>query len=370
MLLAFFLFCVQSSPAQSLLQPGFNKGEYQELLQIFSQQYNYPDTPAKNKANPRRSGIVPKPQRYSLVYRSPEVGLRNRWDLWRRQDAKVAVISIHGTIRVTESWLENFYSAMVPAQGKLQLNDSTTFSYTLAADKKATIHVGWLLGLGHLAPSIMQQIKASHANGIKHFIIFGHSQGAAITYLLRNYLHYESQRGTIPADITFKTVCSAAPKPGNTYFVYDFDYVTRNGWGITVINPLDWVPETPFSVQRLSDFVGVNPFQDVSSTLKDQPFYVRWFVQGKFRKMRKRTENAQEVFEKNLGELMYKQVRKYLPQLKEPAYAPTNNYQRAGLPIILMPDEKYRKQFPDTTNNVFQHHMQDRYYILSQSYTP
>ena len=63
------------------------------------------------------------------------------------------------------------------------------------------------------------------------------------------------------------------------------------------------------------------------------------------------------------------QVCKILPQLVEPGYATGNNYMRAGIPIILMPDEDYRSKYPESNTNYFVHHMYVAYaYLLKKWY--
>jgi hypothetical protein len=199
-------------------------------------------------------------------------------------------------------------------------------------------------------------------------IVAGHSQGGALALLTRSYLFYLAQKGEIPSDIIFKTYGSAAPKTGNLYYAYDFDFITRNGWGFTVLNAADWVPETLFSVQTITDFNPLNPFVHVKDVLKSQPFFVRWYINWKYNKMKNKTRKAQHQFEKNLGHLVYKYVKKVLPQLQEPAYVHDNNYQRAGIPIILQPDAAYYIQFPNDTKNVFQHHLFAPYHLLAKQY--
>ncbi|WP_234734422.1 lipase family protein [Tellurirhabdus bombi] len=341
----FVLLLSSASRAQQGLQPGFLVQEYLDLLGVAAQQYD--SLAPKDK--------VPLSPRYKFLYRSPEVGLMNRWALWLRDD-QVAVIDIRGTTKDTPSWLENFYAAMVPATGSLTLNDSTTFTYQLAADPKAMVHIGWLLGLGHLSPTILTQIRAQHAKGIRNFILMGHSQGAALTLLLRSYLHYLVQKGDLPKDLNFKTYCSACPKPGNLFFAYDYEYITRNGTAFTILNAADWVPETPFSLQTLKDFNAVNPFQDIKPKLRKQSFLVRVYAGTIFRKLDGRTRRSQRTFEKYLGRQVSKLVKKSLPQFQTPDYAPSNNYMRAGVPIVLQPDEAYRREFPDNPEKVFMHH--------------
>lgn len=347
------------------LKPGFDKNEYLNLLMIFNRKYpNYgSDTSGDGQA-------ISSSVKYIKIYQSEEVGLKNRWSLWYEKNQELAIINIRGTVASNISWMENFYAAMVPATGSLQLNDSTSFKYQLARNPQAMVHVGWLLGLAYLAPGILKKIHETYSKGIKEFIIFGHSQGASIAYLLRSYLEYQTKAGFLPKDILYKTYCSAAPKPGNGYYAYDFDYITRSGWGFTVINPADWVPKTPFSVQTLKDFPHIQPFKDVSSMFKNQPALVRWVLQSKFTSLNKKTSQAQKKLQKILGKQVYKQLKKTLPQFREPDYAEGNNYQRAGQTIILMPDEEYYRKFPDTSSNVFIHHQQSAYFYLAEKYAP
>jgi hypothetical protein len=44
------------------------------------------------------------------------MGLDNRWDLNKGTQNNIALINIRGTPTDPESWLENFYAAMVPAK--------------------------------------------------------------------------------------------------------------------------------------------------------------------------------------------------------------------------------------------------------------
>ncbi|WP_276483125.1 lipase family protein [Paraflavitalea pollutisoli] len=340
--------------AQSYLKPGFDKREYLDMLRIAG---HITDSALAKE-------MSAAPLEYKSVYKSPEVGLMNQWQLWIRQDKKVGVISLRGTVAATASWLENFYAATVPATGSLQINDSTTFTYKLAESPAATVHVGWLVGLAHMAPDIASHIKTWYQQGIKEFIVVGHSQGGALTILTRSWLHYQTQSGALPKDIVYKTYSSAAPKPGNMPYVYDYDFITRVGWSFTVVNALDWVPETPFSLQSLDDFNEVNPFVNVSASLKQLPWIARTYLNHSFNSMRRTARRSQKKFQKYLGKMVYKQVRKTLPQLKQPAYAPGSNFMRAGTPIILMPDEAYHKAHVFDGKNVFLHHMPLSYYQL------
>ena len=354
----FFCFLYISGHAQQGLQPGFNAKEYLETISMFSRMG---DTVASWDK-------TPAPVHFDKIYSSPVVGLKNKWCLWLQKDKQVAVISIRGTVNELPSWLENFYAAMIPAKGSLQLNDSTIFHYQFADNPEAMVHVGWTIGIAFLAPTIIEKIKEQYANGVKEFVIAGHSQGGALAFLLRSYLFYLTQKGELPKDIVYKTYCSAAPKPGNLYYAYDYDFITRNGWAFTVVNAKDWVPETPFSVQRITDFNSVNPFVNVKDVLAKQKMVVRWYLNGVFNKLDRRTTKSQRSLNKYLGSTIYGQVKKVLPQLKEPEYTAGANYMRAGVPIVLIPDEAYMKEHPDDPKKIWEHHMPYAYYALTEKY--
>jgi Lipase (class 3) len=350
------LFFLLSSTIHAQLKPGFDAKEYLELLRVSKQQA---DDTLKND-------LVPKPKQYHMIYRSPEGPLKNRWDLWIN-DEGIAVISIRGTINSNISWLENFYAAMVPATGQLHINDSTSFNYHLAGNSKATVHIGWLLGMAYLSKTIVPQIKQLYqSGGTKNFIIMGHSQGAAIAFLLRSFLADQQTNKLLPSDIIFKTYCSAPPKPGNIWYAYDYNYLTRGGWGLTIINAADWVPQTPFSIQTLNDLNTPNPFTDVNKSIRKQPFFVRLYIKHVYNRLKNTPEKAQKTNEKYLGKLAYKFIKKQMPQFTEPVYAQDNNYASTGTPIILMPDDDYRARFPSDPKKIFIHHLFWPYYYLTE----
>jgi hypothetical protein len=358
-LIIILIASVYKTEAQQYIHPNFEGDEYLEMLRVTLQAHS---------DSVSTSSKIPAPLLYKRIYRSQVSQLYNRWDLWLRDDQHVAVICIRGTVNQTASWLENFYMAMVPATGRIQLSDTSSFNYKLADNPSAAVHVGWLLGLSGIAVSVKEKINELYATGVKEFIIMGHSQGGALSFLLTSYLHYEMANGNLPKDIFFKTYSSAAPKPGNLYYAYDYDFITRNGWGMTVVNTLDWVPETPISVQTVKDFNATNPFVNLKSALKKRKTLVRWYINGVYNSLNKSTRKAQRKLEKNLGNKLFKQVKKFMPGIKEPAYAASSNYMRAGVPIVLMADEAYKQQYPESSKNIFSHHALYPYYMLTQKW--
>jgi len=337
------------------LKPGYEKAEYIELLKIYGQHY---DTINKDE-------IFPKPEFSKVLYRSEEMGLHNKWDLWLYKE-KIPVISIRGTIPNQVSWLENYFAAMVKAKGSFQLNENERFEYDLAENNRAEVHIGWLIGTAFLVKDILPRIDSLVAKGHKDFLIVGHSQGGAIAFLLNAYLHGLQRNHKLPEDVVFKTYCSAAPKPGNLYFAYDLEYQNREGWLFNTVNAADWVPETPFSLQTVHDFNDVNPFNDFEKDLKEKPFVKRMVLKHVFNKLTKPSFKAQKEYKKYMGQVLSKYIEKGLPGLVPPEFTNSSYYTRAGTTIVLNPDEAYYKKFKDSGEDNFIHHHVTSYLYLTR----
>jgi len=288
--------------------------------------------------------------------------------LWLGND-NVAVISIRATTATMISWLEDFYAGMIPANGELKVDSNKTFKYKLSDIPNSYVHAGWALGLSGLAPTIVSKINEYYQKGVKDFIIVGHSQGGAIAFLLRSYLYYCND---IPKHITFKTYCSATPKPGNQFYSYDYDFITRGGWGYRVINTEDWVPETPFSIETVNDLPEVNGFSNIDKAFSQikKPL-VRMVMKSIYRKLFNSTENARKTYTKILGKRAYKIVKRSLVNFQEPMYVKSMDYTTAGAPIILKATPEYFEQYIGKlkTKHDFIHHMPGAYlYLLNQHY--
>jgi len=348
----FILISGSLKSQNNVLKPGFDKAEYTEMLKIA---VCSADTP----------WVSPKliPSDFSLIYRSPVTGLDNRWDLWSGNE-NTAVISIRGTTGSSESWLENFFAAMVPATGSMKLTADQSFNYSLSDNPRAAVHAGWLMATGFMSKGILEKIDSCYRKGIWDFIITGHSQGGGISYLLTAYLLNLQKSGTLPADIRFKTYCSAAPKPGNLYFAYDYERMTAGGWGLNVVNSADWVPETPLSIQTIQDFNAVNPFVNAKKTIKKQNFPKRIAMSYAYHKLDRPTRKAVKNYRKYLGELAGKFVKQSLPNYQSPEYLMANNYVRTGTTIVLYADEMYYQNYPDNPEKIFMHHYAGPYLYL------
>lgn len=341
------------SPAQQL-KPGFDKAEYLDLMRISAQ---FGDSSYRE--------ALPVPEGYTLAYDSPVMGLENKWSLYTRVDS-VAVISLRGTSEKSESWLANFYAAMVPAKGEMKLSENESFTYQLASNPKAAVHVGWLVGTAFLPKDTLPKIESCYQAGIKDFLIMGHSQGGAIAFLLTAHLYNLQQQGVIPSDIRFKTYCSAGPKPGNLYFAYDYEAMTQNGWAYNVVNSADWVPEVPVSIQTVEDFNEVNPFVNVKEIIRQQKFLTRIVMNHAYNKLYKPTRKAQKNYQRILGDITSKRVQQLVPGFEPPAYYKSNDYVRTGATIVLQADEAYYALYPNDRNKIFIHHLHPPYIYLTE----
>lgn len=341
--------------SQNKLKSGFDAQEFLDVLYL---EWAHQDS--SHRYSPK---ILPA--NYKRVYRSPEVGLKNKFDFWLRNDS-VGVICIRYTVGGT-SWLENFYSGMIKAEGSLQLKDSITFKYKFSSDENALVHHGWAIGIAHLAPLVTNTINEYYKKGVKEFIIVGHSQGAALSFLMRSYLQYAPE-SVIPKDIIYKVYGCAAPKPGNLFYSYDFDFITRNGWAYRIINTNDWVPETPFSIQAINDLHPVNPFSKRKKMLKRRvknPL-IRAYVNHAVNDMEGAAQKTNRKYKKYLTKRMSKFIKKSLNEYKSPIIEKSNFYMPAGLPIILKPDSLYFEKFKYDGENVFLNHMFEPYIYLTE----
>jgi hypothetical protein len=350
------LSCCISSQAQKL-KPGFDKPEYIELLKIMQKQH-------VDIALWPNDTVIPTPES-KFVYRSPVIGIANVWDLWIRKD-NVLVLSVRGTVADPVSWLSNLYAAMVPAKGTLKLAKDFQFNYNLADDPKANVHVGWLISAAYIARDMVPRIDSCYKAGMKEFIIMGHSQGGGICFLLTSHLENLKAEGKLPKDIRFKTYCSAGPKPGNLYYAYAFENLTRDGWACNVINTADWVPEVPFSIQTKNDFNTTNFFVLADPMIKKQKMAGRIIAKHVYRKLTKPGLKAQRKYELYLGKMASKSVKKVLPEFEEPNYVPCNNYVRTGNTVLLFAKDDYYVKFPNSKTNIWMHHFTAPYLYLAK----
>ncbi len=225
------------------------------------------------------------------------------------------------------------------------------------------------MSMAYLSKDILPRIDSCYKKGIKEFLLMGHSQGGAINYFLTAHLYSLQKQKLLPTDIRFKTYCSAAPKPGNLYFAYEFEALTLNGWAYNVVNSADWVPEMPMTIQTAPDFHDANPFVSANELIKSQKIPMRWVARYLYNQLDKPTRKAQKKNESTLGKNVYRIMRKDLPEFQEPVYRHSCDYVRTGTTIVLRADEGYYALFPDDPKAIFMHHLHKPYlYLLEKVY--
>lgn len=338
------------------LVSGFQKEEYLECLRIAS---HFRDGMIDDKYK------CDKPQSYQRLYESPSMGFDNKWELWENKEKRVFLISIRGSVPTMTSWLSNFHAGMLPAQGKYHIGED--YKYRLCDDPKALVHAGWLGSVLALSKDIEAKIDSCYKTGLRDCILTGHSQGGAICSLLTAYVLQRQKDGAIPADLKFKTYCSAAPKPGDYLFAMHYERMTRGGWAFNVINADDWVPETPLSIQTPDDFNETNPFSRVDDMVKtaDMKGTDRMKVKMLMRILRKPTRKSEAKLTKYLGYTMSDMLRKLGIDYQTPELEKCANFQRAGTTIVMMPDEAYHKKHHRDAEDLFEHHMFGAYMELA-----
>jgi len=340
------------------LKPGFDKGEYAELMYISAR--TGAQTPGYYK-------YIPPPAQHQLVYRSAPAGLDNLWELWSGPGHPV-VLSLRGTTPRMTSWLANFYAGMVPAKGTLDVEPDYHFAYNLASDSRAAVHVGWLLSLAYLSRDILPRLDSLYTAGCRDVTIIGHSQGGAIAYLLMAMLRNKQEAGFY-SGVRFKNYASAGPKPGNLYFAYDFEHLCKD-WSYNVVNAADWVPETPVSIQTLGDFNRTNPFKGAPKLLRKQRFPANLVLSCSFGRMTRSTRRAQRIYRHYLAGVAGKLVSRSLKDFQRPEYVSCLNYARTGNYVVLMPDSTYFHRYPESDTNLFVHHLHGPYLYLLKAYRP
>lgn len=303
---------------------------------------------------------------YTNIYRSPEMGLTNMWGLYKNSITNQHEIVIRGSVNKSSSWLANYYAAMIPSQGNIQLDNKTKVNYKLSDDERATVHAGWTIASLYLLEDIKPKLDSLYKNNVTEVIISGHSQGAAIAFLLTANLIQMQQQGTFPQDIQFKVYAIAPPKPGNMYFAYQYEKMTKN-WSYAIINTQDWVPEVPPTIQTLRDFNQISPVSEVEikQALKKVSWPKRIFAKAIFNKIKNPPEKSVKRNQKYLGSFVFSMVHKHLPELKEPTYSSNSNYARCSNPIILdgQADQEYQSEF-HKPENIMTHHLPPAYLHL------
>lgn len=276
------LLCLSLSDLSfAQLREGFEPNEAKALIAICNS-YTFLDLYGSD------TSIIPN--EYHKVYTSEVIGMDNRFQVY--ENGLTGVISFRGSTANTSSWIENFYSAMIPAAGTMKINDQDR-PYVFAKDTSAAVHSGYALATVLLSSAIIKQIKILNGKGIYHIIITGHSQGGSLAQMVRAYLE-NLPEGVISSKNVFKTYAFASPMCGNKTFAIEYNYrYKETNMSYTIINPADLVPQMPM------------PYKAEELTI-DQEFIVDWIF-------------GRETFDPN--DLLGLAIKKMEPALKNYIYS-------------------------------------------------
>lgn len=230
-----FLFLFLNFVSMAQFEEGYNKNEVRDMIALcnsFSFLERY------------KSDAEILPAGYKRLYTSPVYGMDNKFQLY--QKGNMAVINLRGSTAKKISWLENFYSSMIPAKGKMTISKKVN-EYCFAKDKNAAVHSGYALGMVILSKDIILHIDSLNKKGIYHIMITGHSQGGALAHMLRAYLENYSGNKLSKKNV-YKTYAFACPMVGNKEFVEEYNSrYCSNQTSFTIINPKDLVPTFPIT---------------------------------------------------------------------------------------------------------------------------
>jgi hypothetical protein len=194
------------------------------------------------------------PSGYHKKYTSAILGMDNIYQIY--QNGHIAIINLRGSTAKKISWMENIYSAMIPAKGTMQISGKK-LKYCFAKDTAAAVHAGYALAIAFLSEDVLKQIDLLNKEGIHNFIITGHSQGGALASMLRAYL--ENLSGEVLSKKNkYKTYSFAAPMIGNKDFVKEYNLLfCLPKTSFNIVNPADLIPTFPINYNE-SNYISGN----------------------------------------------------------------------------------------------------------------
>jgi len=187
------------------------------------------------------------PAGFNLTHTSDILSLDNKFEVY--ENGLIGVINYRGSTANMFSWVENCYSAMVPAKGTIKVND-TFHKYAFSENENSAVHAGYALTIVILSSKIEEQIKALNKKGIYNIIITGHSQGGALATMTRAYLE-NLPTGNLSVKNNYKTYAYAQPMCGNLEFSEEYNAkYSKNKTSYFITNPKDPVPYLPFNYEE------------------------------------------------------------------------------------------------------------------------
>lgn len=306
------IFLLQTIVLFGQLKPGFNVNEAKSTIAMCNS-FNF--VKQFNSAN----SIIP--EGFNLSYTSDVMSMDNKFEIY--ENGNIGIINYRGSTNKVISWVENCYSAMIPASGTITI-DGEQSEYTFSNEQEAAVHAGYGLTIVVLSKTLKEQISALNSKGIYNIIITGHSQGGALATLTRAYLENLPNRA-LSSKNTFKTYAYAQPMSGNKEFAIDYNNrFSEKGTSYSIINPNDPVPYMPFNYEeeklitkdKVKNWLFGEDEFSAKSLGKDA--FIRLFERGL------------TSYVKNSNSLMKKVLSLQLGKIEMPAFVDDINYYPTG----------------------------------------
>lgn len=314
------LFSTISILLSAQLQPGFDKVEAKEMIQLCNS-YTYLDLYGSDKE------IIPAG--YVKEYTSPSLGMDNVFQVYRH--GTIGIINFRGSTTKKTSWLENLYASMIPVKGTIEVNERK-FKYKVGKDTSSAVHAGYMLAISFLEEEVRTQIKRLNKDGIFDIILTGHSQGGAIAQLMRAHLE-EEPFYRVRKKNNYKVYAFANPMIGNRSFSNEYARkFCEDGMSFVILNPDDFVPNMPINFKD-----GQSWEEQLITLLTDSDsFDGKEAAIGGFMSFFK---GNIESIAKNLSERINKKLMKELGDISMPSYKQGINYVHTGNVILISPTE-------------------------------
>lgn len=317
--LVFALLVGSSSLAQ--ISNGFISSEARDMIQICNS-FTYLDLYGDD------ANILPAS--YSKVYTSPAYKMDNKFQVYSNGTA--GVINFRGTTMEQLSWMENLYASMIPVKGEISVNGEV-FKYQMGEERESRIHAGYTLAISFFKNDLLQQIQELNEKGIYDIYITGHSQGGAISQLVRAYLHYLPSQD-LDKKNNFKVYAFASPMVGNDSFVQEYNkHFVDAKMSYLLNNPTDFVSKLPFS-HKDSTFwqnalIEIVKNRDDGNSMKSMAFEAMTFLfQDKILNMAKKMSSRIEA-----------QIFSQIGDVVMPELYDDFNYSKTGNEIEVQPVE-------------------------------
>ena len=366
------LFFVFPGLLSAQVQPGFDKGEALEMIRICNS-HTFLEIYSTDRA------IIPSG--YTRIYSSTPNIMDNMFQVYTR--GKTGVIHFRGSTVHPNSWIENLYSAMIPAMGSMTVYDRKR-AYRFAGERNAAVHSGFALGVVLMSDEIIQQVQVLNRRGVYNILITGHSQGGALATMTHAYLE-NLEEGVISSGNTFKMYAFANPMTGNEVFADEYnEQFTAKGLSFRIINPGDIVASLPFTYSDEEMFSAENIISWLSGEEEFDigklglELIMRKFKDGLSSYIKKSNQLLHKLIAKQAGEIVFPD---YVDDIKYVSVGELHKLKPFSYPEIIrdsseiapgdlsdyepLPDGRYKKKEP----RFFQHKPYNYYVNLAREYS-